>query len=994
MSIGGGSITNNQGAEITGQETTGSGRKGHGVLVDNSSGGNAFSATTVTNDGLIRGYDSYAIRFIGSFADTVTNNANGIIRGGGNAAEGAAIQTGDGADTLTNRGSIVGDNGLAIDLEAGNDILHLIGGTVSGDISGGGSSNTLDFDGNFSYAGSLSNFASVEVKSGAVTLAGASSYAGNTTVSAGSLYANNLANSATGSGTVIVKSGATLGGSGRVAAVIAETGSSIAPGNAAAPGNLATLSINGNLAITSGTRFSFEVGSSADRVNVGGTLAFSGGGAAVIDIVDAGIVAGNDYTLINFAAASGPTTASFVLGSIPPELEASLDLTPTALILRTAAAIDVSTTSLSFAERLVETASDEQLVTVTNTGTVTLRVGTPTVTGAAAGDFLAGSNSCTGGIAPNASCQIGIGFRPSAAGSRSATLAIPSNAAGSPTEVSLSGTGIAAVYSLSADPASTDFGSQPVASASTARSVSLRNNGNSAITITGFSAGGNHPTEFPIGNDGCSGHLLAVDQSCTVSFRFTPAASGGRSASVTVSSSPAQSGLAARLALQGVGTEASASLNPASLSFAAQAVGSHSPAQNVVLSNTGNAALTISSIAASGDFSQTHHCGLMLAASSSCDIEVTFAPTVAGPRNGTLSVFSSAAGSPTVASLDGSGVQAGLGTSGPLSFGNQAVATTSANQSVTVTNTGAAALTVGTPSLGGENPGDYAIVGSNCSGSIAPAASCSIGISFRPSAIGSRNASLSIPSNAPGSPASVPLSGTGIAASGKVMRLALAAANVNIKEGAGSAVFVVNRSGSLEGAISVRYASADGSAVAGQDYQATSGTLSWAPGDSAPKSITVPVIDDPVAEDKESFTINLSVPTGGAILGRSTASGNIADNDKAGALAFSASAVSVAENAGLLTVTVQRIGGQSNDISVHYATVNGSALAGADYAATAGDLNWAAGDSADKTFTIPITWDNLAERDENFRVELSAPTGRARLNNPKAQRVKIVNVNH
>lgn len=333
VSIGGGSITNNSGAEITGQETTGSGRKGHGVLVDNSSGGNAFSATTVSNNGLIRGYDSYAIRFIGSFADGITNNASGIIRGGGNAVEGAAIQTGDGADTLTNRGSIVGDNGLAIDLEAGDDTLHILSGApaINGDVSGGSGTNSLDFDpaASFTYGGVLSNFASVEIKSGTVTLSGANTYTGNTTVTAGSLIAANTAGSATGTGTVIVKSGATLGGAGRVGAVSSEAGSRIAPGTS--PGEL---KINGDLNIVAGSKFVFDVGTASDLLTVAGNLVFTGTGAAVFDIVDNGIPsAAADYTLITFAASSGLTTANVALGATPTGFTGTLVVNAGSIVL-------------------------------------------------------------------------------------------------------------------------------------------------------------------------------------------------------------------------------------------------------------------------------------------------------------------------------------------------------------------------------------------------------------------------------------------------------------------------------------------------------------------------------------------------------------------------------------------------------------------------------------------------------------------------------------
>ncbi len=134
MSIGGGTITNATGASIYGQNNTGTAAAGNGILVDDSNGGAAYAATTVTNSGTIRGYSGFGIKMIGSYNDTITNNAGGTIRGAGT---GAAIQTGDGADTVTNAGAIIGDNGSAIDLEGGNDTLKIQGGSanITGDVS-------------------------------------------------------------------------------------------------------------------------------------------------------------------------------------------------------------------------------------------------------------------------------------------------------------------------------------------------------------------------------------------------------------------------------------------------------------------------------------------------------------------------------------------------------------------------------------------------------------------------------------------------------------------------------------------------------------------------------------------------------------------------------------------------------------------------------------------------------------------------------------------
>jgi hypothetical protein len=74
------------------------------------------------------------------------------------------------------------------------------------------------------------------------------------------------------------------------------------------------------------------------------------------------------------------------------------------------------------------------------------------------------------------------------------------------------------------------------------------------------------------------------------------------------------------------------------------------------LSNSGTAALAISTIVASGDFAQTNNCGASLGAGSNCRIDLTFSPTAAGTRAGTLSVTDNASGSPHTASLSGTGL--------------------------------------------------------------------------------------------------------------------------------------------------------------------------------------------------------------------------------------------------------------------------------------------------------------------------------------------------
>ncbi len=318
IAAGGGSITNTSTGRIIGSALVAdapngdTSKTGNGILIDDSNTGNAIAATAVTNSGLIQGKGGFAVKIIGTFADTITNNAGGTIRGSG------AIMTGDGGDTVTNRGSIVGDNGQAIDLEAGNDSLVIEGASASitGNVSGGTGTNTATITpgaGNtFSYAGSLSNFSSVDISTGNVILSGASTYSGNTTVS-GNLTVTNTTGSATGSGTVIVNSGGTLKGTGSVANVSLTSGGILAPG--LSPG---TLNIDGNLDLVTGSYLAFELGSISDLLNIGGALNFTGGGTAIFDIFDTGsMTSGADYTLMNYASQSGLSLANLAFGSTP-----------------------------------------------------------------------------------------------------------------------------------------------------------------------------------------------------------------------------------------------------------------------------------------------------------------------------------------------------------------------------------------------------------------------------------------------------------------------------------------------------------------------------------------------------------------------------------------------------------------------------------------------------------------------------------------------------
>jgi hypothetical protein len=149
----------------------------------------------------------------------------------------------------------------------------------------------------------------------------------------------------------------------------------------------------------------------------------------------------------------------------------------------------------------------------------------------------------------------------------------------------------------------------------------------------------------------------------------------------------------------------------------------------------------------------------------SCTISVAFAPLAAGSRSASLFVSDDASGSPQTVSLNGTGVTPATTISlsaSSLAFGQENMAATTVPQTITLSNTGKATLNVSTITFVGANPGDFAQT-NTCGATVAAGANCSLSVTFAPTALGSRTASLSISDNASGSPQTVSLTGTGIA---------------------------------------------------------------------------------------------------------------------------------------------------------------------------------------------------------------------------------------
>ena len=203
----------------------------------------------------------------------------------------------------------------------------------------------------------------------------------------------------------------------------------------------------------------------------------------------------------------------------------------------------------------------------------------------------------------------------------------------------------------------------------------------------------------------------------------------------------------------------------------------------------------------------------------------------------------------------------------------------------------------------------------------------------------------------------------------------------------------VTRAASRKGAISVDYTTADASAIAGSDYTAMTGTLSWADNEMAPKIIEIPILLDAEKESNEILTVTLTQTAGPVQLGaNNTAIVTIVDTPTGGAggLQFSAAHYAVDENSSMATISIERIGGKNGAVSVTYATQDDTAQAGLDYTTTEGKLNWYNGDSETKTFRIPIEQDIIEESDENLILTLSNPTGKAFLSANRTASLKII----
>jgi hypothetical protein len=320
---------------------------------------------------------------------------------------------------------------------------------------------------------------------------------------------------------------------------------------------------------------------------------------------------------------------------------------------------------------------------------------------------------------------------------------------------------------VSLSPTTLNLGNVTDGQSSQPQNVTLTNTGNAALTLSLISVTGANPQDFSQTNN--CGTQVNAGATCTIAVIFKPTRTGTRNASLSVADNA--SGSPQLVPLSGTAQTSPLSFFPPSIAFPDQPIGTTSAQQVITVNYIGATTLTINSIAATGpnagDFTQTNTCGSSLASQSSCTITVTFTPSGAWTRSAGLLMTDNAAGSPQVAGLTGSGTSGGvvgLSTSG-LTFRAQLAGTTSSLQSVTLTNSGTAPLSIQSVAVAG----DYAET-NNCGSSLAASAACTINVTFTPSASGNRPGWVTLNFTDPAGLQTITLTGPGVGPSPLTVR--------------------------------------------------------------------------------------------------------------------------------------------------------------------------------------------------------------------------------
>ena len=431
----------------------------------------------------------------------------------------------------------------------------------------------------------------------------------------------------------------------------------------------------------------------------------------------------------------------------------------------TGVAIEISPSTVSFGN-VAMGQSATKTVTLTNTGTEALSVSGIAVAGTG---FTASGPHLPISLASGQSTSISAVFKPTAGNADKGTITITSNAAGSPSLVTLSGTGTTgttAAAALTVTPTTIAFGSVAVGSEQT-QTVHVENTGNETATISKLTISGTGVSLSGM----TAPTTLAAGQTVNLTVAYKPVAAGTLTASLAIASNATNPNVV--VGINATATSSTLAATPSSVSFGNVVVGSNTT-QTIRLQNIGTSEVkisaitpSVSSIAISGVTTPIN-----LAPGTSATLTAAYKPTAAGSVTGKITVTSNAVGSPTIVDLSATAAAAAVQltpSASSLSFGSVTVGSSGTSQ-LTVKSTGNTNATISKVTVSGTG---FVLGSSAASVILDPSQTESYTVNFDPKAAGSLTGTLTITSNAASSPLNIALSGTGVATSASNHTVAL-----------------------------------------------------------------------------------------------------------------------------------------------------------------------------------------------------------------------------
>lgn len=425
------------------------------------------------------------------------------------------------------------------------------------------------------------------------------------------------------------------------------------------------------------------------------------------------------------------------------------------------ASLTLSANQVNFPNTTINTTSGEQLITLSNTGMIELRVSALSV---ASTPFNLSGGSCSATpivLAVNASCTLGFQFSPTTTGNFNQTLSLTSNASTSPDTFDLLGTGIEPGLQLSS--ALLDFQNIDINTTSAAMSITISNTDLADLIIAAIDL----PTAPFSRSGGSCGSLpltLASNQSCTIEYQFTPVSSRNFTQNIVIQSNAATS--PDTFELRGTGVEPALILSSNVIDFGSVINGTISSTSSLSISNTGLGVLTVTALdQAMPPFMQTGgSCGnipFTLSSGQNCSLDYQFMPTSSGITTQSISITSNSPSGPVAFDLVGNGLEVTLNTSNDsLNFAFTNVGDIQ-SQNVTLTSAGDGDVTINTISL---PAAPFTVDYSDCGTlpiTLSSGASCEVIINYSTESNAS-NGSILIYSDDPDSPLEILLSGSGL----------------------------------------------------------------------------------------------------------------------------------------------------------------------------------------------------------------------------------------